>query len=534
MMGLLAAGLIAMFLTYRMLKAWLISAALDRADRRYDALYMPPSAHEEGTSHHLLPSQRAFVESFVHEMLTRDVSVLTGKVYAIQGVWGAGKSTVVTAIRQALQWRLDQLDEGIKEQDLPAWARGPKVIPLYMNAWREETPDDLHFRVVEHIALDPRVLKLCAPVLSLRFLISLAKGRPLKPSGGWLTAVIKGRGKAQAMGHEAALEAEAKWERPTPLDFQEDLDRMMAAIKDRDLHLALVVDEIERGTRQSAQAMAVLLKRSLDYARLHLVVPYVQEVMDALVFNPINQSSEELRTATEAVLSTHQKLRADAIEQTALAMTDMTAWPADQRIALPSDDRDPHRVFRAALLRGFCRLPRMEQYPLQTLMREKYFGFYRELPRQTMEDLAFFAIRQDWLASPAGRRTLEGLLQSAFTQEADEDRSLAVAVFLEPDGPARPAAQERIRRALLPMEGLKAFSFAAGEFSWRSFGGELQRLLDNWASRPDQTNRSVRGLQATAAGGSAHEDMLDFLAQVIAMAVLVAAGLMRQRQRRVA
>lgn len=247
----------------------------------------------------LLPSQRAYVEDFLRELISRPHDLYSAKIMAVQGVWGSGKTTVVQAMRRALAIPYDQWGVG---QAAPC-AQGLRFVPAYMNAWRDENPDDLHERLVERIFLCPGVLESLGwgmQGLSTRFLWAMrgpVRSNANGPRSKWLTSIV---------GRLSQAEVKAQWEfnpLPSKLTHQEDLELIVARLRCRRRHLVLFIDELDRGTPKTAQAMLVMLRRSLDLGGVHLVVPFVQQVLDELAFNPIYHESPELTASSLAVLA---------------------------------------------------------------------------------------------------------------------------------------------------------------------------------------------------------------------------------------
>lgn len=548
-LGLFAAGLLLSVDAARQWRMALVCTKVQHARRiRQRGLDEPKGPSPEGHGAEpwdksLMPSQQEFVKQFVRELLQRDHAVLSAKLLAVRGVWGSGKSTLIQGMFSALHQDRQARDE---------------LVPVYLNAWREESADDLHYRVVSTLVQHPRVFACAASRLSPRLLNRLAFER----DGWWpwrlkeLTTTVKGAWKGG--GADTEGNASIKWDLPAPLDFQRDPEAIVSALLEHGLGLVLFVDEIERGSREAAQAMVVLLRRSFDLPGVHLVVPFVPHIMDAAVFNPVGQMGPELRAAAEAVLYADGTLRQQAMDAVGRKL-DQTLLGADFKgpaVALPAallaatgaaplaaaavptrgsalaavgvPELVLHGMFSAELLKGYLMQDQDRRDVLLNRMQEKYFGSMRMVPRPSATDLAAFVLANRWLVAQAEPGLAE--LLAAAVKPDDQAMTLkqaeaAVHAFFTEAG-----SRELLADALAPLieaegeqdEPLRLL--AAGNFSVRSFEGEFRLLLDRFAGREGAWRRLLRSVGGPE--GLALVAPQQILADVLAQAIVAAVAML--------
>jgi KAP family P-loop domain len=443
----------------------------------------------------LLPSQRDFVDKYYSEFSNRDQKVLSTKIYAIRGIWGTGKSTILKAMKARLEE--DAIDQ---------------ALPVFLNAWREESIDDLHFRLVAHLALDPGVFSVCSGRLSSRFVKRMAQIDESRRSFNISELLTRFRAKRHIGETETESELELRFNLPTKLDFQDDLEAIVNAANAQNKTIVLFVDEIERGTTTAAQAMVVLLRRSFDLEGLQVVLPFVPDVMDAAVFNPLNQQSPELIAATEAVLSSHGNLK----QLAQLAMQPTISVSLDSRrafrqayrqarsVSAQSADANTanfekipfgkgptwHQAFAGHLTQLYTNLAIHEQKQVMAKIREKYFGFARDLPAPTAEDFVSLIFHKNQFLGSAqiqdrlrdvligAGRPLDQVTQevnSFLTKRTRDGKPTGEQIVMIDEltgllAPTKPVG------SLLPLK--------AGAFSLRTFEGLLVQELDLFGKRP--------------------------------------------------
>ncbi len=502
----------------------------------------------EVDSNVLMPSQQTFVNQFIEDLEATDRHTLSAKIYALRGRWGSGKSTLVQALFATLAGRV------------PNGAGKTGFIPVYMNAWREETPDDLHFRLVEHLALHPDIFSHCSSLFTLRFLGGLARGHLTHRR--WPTlAHVSARLRTKLPANDSDVETQATWQHPTPLNFQEDLDRMIFALRSKNIHVVLFVDELERGTRAAAQALVVLLRRSFDMPGLHLVVPFVPEVMDAMVFNPVNQVALELRSASSAVLYTHEPARekayaaANAFLQRQRAHDDQTltaaALPIVSTAVRPGATGQtdggsvaPQKAmptleqrFDDELLSQFLKLDASQRRPLQQRLQEKYFGFAREVPAVTAADFAHLILHRAWFfVGDAGQPVAgRGTAVLSYLQEfspagvpAQQWAADEVKKYFDSNRQASKAQLElELGRQLFAQTELLAAT-QPGQFSIRSFDGHLRILLDRFNGAPLRAQSAARNMKDDMGAVDPTELPALLITQFLAQWVLLAIALVHR------
>jgi len=474
----------------------------------------------------LLPSQINYVQDFLRELQMREHDLYSAKILAVRGVWGSGKTTVVQAMRRALDQPQDKWGVGTPS----ATVHSREFVPAFMNAWRDENPDDLHGRLVERVMLVPRVLRATgwrASGISTRFLWSLTK-RNIRERRPTRIARFKASLSQKLSDAEATAEVEVQGP-PTPLTYQEDLENIVCALRRNGQQLVLFVDELDRGTPSSVQAMLVMLRRSLDLQGVHLVVPFVLEVLSELAFNPLRQESQELAAASYAALAA-----SDAIgrpDQQALRGVSLSGYRAaagidGARAAKPKDgmvDGESMRLRRVSamqdgLLKAFLSLDRLERTVLQRKMSEKYIGFERALPRVTAEDLCAFVWSMSWLRSEGRLGTLlSQTLTGSLNVEPEAARRAAMS-FLNNES-ANPPVWKKMGaklRFLLIDDGAAQWPvLQPGAFSWRSFESYVHLLLAQPVSVKEWPNFGVDESDANAS----------FEAMTFAMAHLILAAL---------
>jgi hypothetical protein len=458
--------------------------------------------HDLGMS--LLPSQRDVVRQClarIRDGSRRGTSVLVG----LRAVWGGGKTTVMYALKREL-----------REQT--------EFVPVYLNAWRAETAEELHFHVVQTIVTNPAIWPWAAPFMSRRLLCRIAAGRQFH-SPNWLERLqkLKWRVSLDSKGSDNKVGAELSGEHlvATPLDFQDDLRRCLQVLRSHGREVVLLVDEIERGTHLSAQAMLVLLRRSLDLPGMHVVMPYVPEVLDALVFEPLALRSPELDATAMAVMTGHARLRKQAFERLARSEQRQRKSRRDPGKAAESADTAHGAELRRALLTEYMLISDIERSRLLRRMREKYTGASIDVTSGSPKDLVYFLLNRPWwrtanvskvltdcvLAAGGTAPEVESTERQNAVREAVETWCAAVAGYR--DTAMAPGADRRdsegvlntqqplVRKLAQWLESSKgsqvpALVFASGYFSWRTFEGQLDRMLNHWSAKQQELQNALR------------------------------------------
>ncbi len=356
---------------------------------------------------HLLPSQSDLVDRLVQSLDRSDQRALTGKWYAIEGAWGSGKSTVLRGLESRLR-------------------REPNTAVTYISAWRDEALDDQHFRLVERLLMTPEVLAgidcggpgaMWGPPLTLRCLWRMQRRRALQ-NGRPPSRLFKLFFEVPTLPVRGEMTLGAA----TPLDYQEDLERIAARLQAHGVRLAIFLDEIERATPAAAQTTLVMFRRALDLPGVHVVLAYVPEVLRFNAFHPLNMVSAELRSSAYAVISQEPALF-DAAMQAAAAPAPRArsgrgrpagagVYGAAQGSAgdgpsppgqfAPNVDGDAvdaptlrrRQAAQEALLSGYLPLDSSRREVMHRRIAEKYLGARWELHAINAQDLVEFTWRR--------------------------------------------------------------------------------------------------------------------------------------------
>ncbi|MCX7015806.1 MAG: P-loop NTPase fold protein, partial [Candidatus Sumerlaeota bacterium] len=205
-----------------------------------------------------LPGQKKVVdelETIVRECSSQDQP----QTIALEGRWGAGKSTALDFLERSLT----HPDEKTTATDGGNPRR--EFVVVRLDVWRHASEPDLHLALFESLLpklmVEPlsaffRFPLLLSPVLVLRYMMRFLD-----------------RGQVEVSGFRAALTL------PSML-WQRWLEHCVSQVRGRDKRtLVWILDEIDRCPAEMAQAAMTLTRRALNLPGCIVILPYVREQM---------------------------------------------------------------------------------------------------------------------------------------------------------------------------------------------------------------------------------------------------------------
>ena len=386
----------------------------------------------------------------------------------------------------------------------------------HISAWREESGDHQHFRLIEQILLTQDVLAtidtfVFGPPLTFRFL-----WRARKQCAPQSMAKAPRAFRLIFARDELPVKGEMTWEAPTPLDYQEDLERIVTALRSAKTpkKLVIVLDEIERGTPAAAQATMVMARRSLDLPGVHVVLPFVRDVLSYNAFHPINIISTELLASAWGVMAADDELKLLS-EEAAIGINPAeypSAFSAASKVQSSDEkvqDKDKSTPTRTnasdaadewvsrrrmaghdAMLLGLMRQSANRQQTIMKKISEKYISSDTSIGCVRPEDLTAYLGRK---LSFSGKVANGGLtanlcysIASSLAESPKEsgesavtDERLQAAVdFLQNESDWHRWVAVLLERTLFDKASVKNLPLlAGGSFSWRRFGPVLERVI---------------------------------------------------------
>ncbi|MBF0109194.1 MAG: hypothetical protein HQL76_08470 [Magnetococcales bacterium] len=204
----------------------------------------------------LLPSQEVFLDRI--DNILRQEHVGVGRIIAISGQWGSGKSFLMEQIRHRIE-------------------KKTSPIAVWIDIWRHETEEDLQRAVLERLMAHPRGLKNWK---SFPLTLLIPK---------WL---YNNRFRLSIKDVSVDVQSGIR------LPWQSDLERLLAATP-----AVFMFDEIDRATPTMAQAALTLIRRSLNLKGVTCIVSYVEEQIFYKAFNPLlDHQLEDIQSSMYAVL----------------------------------------------------------------------------------------------------------------------------------------------------------------------------------------------------------------------------------------
>jgi hypothetical protein len=221
----------------------------------------------------LLPSQERARARIVEAVeATREAG---GGAVQLVGRWGDGKSYVVHTLPDALDKR--------------------RFDVVFLDIWQLQARSTLDLAFYEALLARPSML---FPFGWLNYPVLMLAPSIIDNSRSIRTAIKKG----------AEIEVPLRLPR---LVNQDAFEVRTNQAKQR--HLVVVLDELDRATPEAVQGALTILHRALLVGKVTVVMPYVQEIIEAKAFSPLFPSLPDLGS-THAALLYQQKEFGDALE----------------------------------------------------------------------------------------------------------------------------------------------------------------------------------------------------------------------------
>ncbi len=218
----------------------------------------------------LLEDQKNAIKRIIEEAKRLHKSQ-PGRMFGLQGAWGAGKSFVVQEL-------LNQTDGE------------SSIVATRINIWEVQREQNLHLAMVKAILANPTLFNkhfVDYPLIILMSIIIefIAK---LMPTGLELSLGSSRVSLAQGLS--------------IPMAWQKLFRIVVDKAVSNGLRFIVILDEIDRADPPMAQAAITLARRSLDLPGILVVLPFVEEQIRYKVFNPTIAVSPDLEGTMEAVL----------------------------------------------------------------------------------------------------------------------------------------------------------------------------------------------------------------------------------------
>ncbi|HEY7073631.1 MAG TPA: P-loop NTPase fold protein [Acidimicrobiales bacterium] len=220
----------------------------------------------------LLPSQQRARARIVEAVeATREAG---GGAVQLVGRWGDGKSYVVHTLPDALDKR--------------------RFDVVFLDIWQLQARSTLDLAFYEALLARPSML---FPFGWLNYPVLMLAPSIIDNSRSIRTAIKKG--------------AEVEVQLRLPRLVNQDAFEVRTNKAKR--HLVVVLDELDRATPEAVQGALTILHRALLVGKVTVVMPYVQEIIEAKAFSPLFPSLPDLGS-THAALLYQQKEFGDALE----------------------------------------------------------------------------------------------------------------------------------------------------------------------------------------------------------------------------
>ena len=294
-----------------------------------------------------LPSQATLLDQIARELATSPDSAF---VLTLQGKWGSGKSTLGRLLRsRAFRARY--------RKDHPG-SRIPVVV--HFDAWSHEGAPSLELALYRAITRDWEVLPRVFHVRPFWTLVlhELAVAIKIRLSVGGLSV---------DMDSKPAV----PW-----LLWSRALGRAVDELERRGWRLVVFLDEVDRCSPATAQAIYGLVKRFLTQGSTITILPYVRAQVRHKVFNPSSASvSPDLASTMEAVMLNYVDTR--------------TGNPIEVREPLHGDGQGSSTGRIGGLLESMRSARPFDRELLHSLLEEKFFAARTiPLPSLGQNDLA--------------------------------------------------------------------------------------------------------------------------------------------------
>ncbi|MCX7897498.1 MAG: P-loop NTPase fold protein [Rhodocyclaceae bacterium] len=332
-----AAGFVSLWWSSR---AWLV---WQHGQRRDDAIC---GASDSGEIVEL-PQQENAIERLISYLMP--ANALDGRIVALRGSWGMGKTVILRRLVQRL--------EACAEQRFAA---------VWINVWRAETADDLHRAFYEALLHAPTVFRECW--LALPWLL---------PRAFLLGRMVRSLRLAFRNSH-AEAEMSLRPDALFPLTMQHQVEWIVHRMRRRGFGVVVILEEIDRAAPAVTRHAIVSAERSFKLPGMTVILPYVQEHLWTKAFNPLEPGPPDLEGTLESLLQ--QELLA---EERKKAIGGKEETPVES--PPPSYDASRQSSAKSMLadwqkdqwLRRFVMFDEHRRNRLYRRFSEKYLGGYR-------------------------------------------------------------------------------------------------------------------------------------------------------------
>ena len=235
--------------------------------------------------HPRLPSIEACVAEIVRRIESRSLT-FEPRVISLEGDWGNGKSRVL----RELQWHF--ANAAAEEQDRSEDA-DPLTVMIMVDIWSFTNHLDLQFALIEELLSHPLVPAEVLPGqrFSFRFwnhqtvMVALLFYRFMLFSGrlGFKAGPVE----------FTATQTEGLWY----FIIRTIIDKLRA----NNIRVVWCLDEIDRSTPEIAQQAIMLTKRFLNFPGTTIVLPYVEDMLNWKVFNPLLCTQPDLLSTMQGI-----------------------------------------------------------------------------------------------------------------------------------------------------------------------------------------------------------------------------------------
>ncbi|ASM77395.1 hypothetical protein VITFI_CDS1617 [Vitreoscilla filiformis] len=310
---------------------------------------------------------------------------------------------------------------------------------------------------------------------------------------------------------------------PLKLDYQEDLRRVLKALRVRETRLVVIVDEIERGAAKCVQQTLALLRRSFEIPGITVVLPYVKDVVDEMAFQPVRVGVADMVNVTYATLAASPKLReivsvfpeknkdkeadgaqvksdrddvAGSVQESSGVVSDKIQSGKSSDLEVNTWDADD---FWKRLLKGFYseEFEQSERLQLINRMRNKYLSAEHNIPTNQWSDLYFLVVEHPLFADLEKSELIAAIVCGERGGDYYADTVTLLKKLAVLQGEDRRAEVQRIADYQSFVAGTlddAVFKMSPGALSLRTFMGHVNKILGSYLAKSGEAPRFLLGL----------------------------------------